>query len=949
MIMASTAASRHVVAVPYPGRGHINPMLAACRLLAAADGELTVTVVVTEEWHGLLASAGVPTTLPPADRVRLATIPNVIPSEHGRGADPAGFFEAVDAKMRVAVEQLLDRLDRRPDAIVADTYLTWGVAAGAARGIPVCSLWTMAATFFWALYHLDLWPPVDDREGEQELSRESLEQYVPGCSSVRLSDVKIFRSWERAMKLTTKAFVNVRKAQCVLFTSFYELEPCAIDRITQAVPFPVYPVGPSISGMPLDGDAGKIDDEEHRAWLDAQPERSLLYVSFGSVVSMRPSQLEEIAVALRDSAVRFFWVARDSASAGGLRRIAGGSGLVVSWCDQLSVLCHRSVGGFLSHCGWNSLLEAVFAGVPLLALPVVWDQVVDARVVADEWRIGINLSEEQRREDDDDGVVGRDAIRAAAARLMDPNDGESREMRRRAALLRDACRGAVQDGGSSRRSLNGFVKDLADGRLNCHAMAASASGAVGDEPCRCHVVAVPFPGRGHVNAMMNLSRLLATRGAAVTFVVTEEWLGLLSSSSSSAAPPGVRLRAIPNVIPSEHGRAADHAGFLQAVGARMEAPFERLLDRLRLEEETAAPVAALVADTYVPWVVGVGNRRGVPVCSLFPMAAVFFSAYYHFDSLPSWLAKPHQPDAGATTDNPDQRLEHYISSLASSSIMLSDLKPLIHSERTVEYILASISSIRKAQCLLFTTIYELEANVIDSLESLVPCPVYPIGPCIPYVTLENEHTKSNGEATGPIDYFPWLDCQPENSVLYVSLGSFVSVSSSQLDEIALGLATSEVRFLWILREQSTRARELVGNTNKGMVLPWCDQLKVLCHPSVGGFLTHCGMNSTLEAVFAGVPMLTLPLFFDQPIDSRLIVEEWKIGVKLRDSIDKDRLIRREEIASEVKRLMASDEAEMKAIRRRALEWKEISRRAVDKGGSSHRNLTSLMEMICSSR
>lgn len=281
--------------------------------------------------------------------------------------------------------------------------------------------------------------------------------------------------------------------------------------------------------------------------------------------------------------------------------------------------------------------------------------------------------------------------------------------------------------------------------------------------------------------------------------------------------------------------------------------------------------------------------------------------------------------------------------------MLSDLKPLIHSERTVEYILACISSIRKAQCLLFTTIYELEASVIDSLESLVTCPVYPIGPCIPYMTLENEHTKSNGEAPGRIDYFAWLDCQPENSVLYVSLGSFVSVSSSQLDEIALGLATSEVRFLWILREQSTRVRELVSNTNKGMILPWCDQLKVLCHPSVGGFLTHCGMNSTLEAVFAGVPMLTLPLFFDQPINGRLIVEEWKIGVNLRDSTDKDRLIRREEIARAVKRLMASEEAEMKAIRRHALEWKEISHRAVDKGVSSHCNLASLMEMICPSR
>jgi UDP:flavonoid glycosyltransferase YjiC (YdhE family) len=164
---AAAAPARHVVAVPYPGRGHINPMLVVCRQLAAADSALTVTVVVTEEWHALLASAAVVPTLP--ERVRFATIPNVLPSERGRGADPVGFIEAVHAKMGEPVGCLLDQLmlERKPEAIVVDTYLTWGVAAGAARGIPVCSLWTMPATFFLALYHMDRWPSADGSEDEQ--------------------------------------------------------------------------------------------------------------------------------------------------------------------------------------------------------------------------------------------------------------------------------------------------------------------------------------------------------------------------------------------------------------------------------------------------------------------------------------------------------------------------------------------------------------------------------------------------------------------------------------------------------------------------------------------------------------------------------------------------------------------------------------------------------------
>jgi len=140
----------------------------------------------------------------------------------------------------------------------------------------------------------------------------------------------------------------------------------------------------------------------------------------------------------------------------------------------------------------------------------------------------------------------------------------------------------------------------------------------------CHLEAVPYPGRGHVNAMLNLCRLLAARDG-VAIVVTEEWLGLLGAPKLG---PRVRFEAIPNVIPSEHGRANDVLGFVEAVYTRMAAPFERLLDRL------AAAPQAILADVFVPWSVAVGARRGVPVCVMCPLSATMLAVHYSFHRLP---------------------------------------------------------------------------------------------------------------------------------------------------------------------------------------------------------------------------------------------------------------------------------------------------------------------------
>ncbi|XP_059660284.1 UDP-glycosyltransferase 87A1-like [Cornus florida] len=143
----------------------------------------------------------------------------------------------------------------------------------------------------------------------------------------------------------------------------------------------------------------------------------------------------------------------------------------------------------------------------------------------------------------------------------------------------------------------------------------------------CHVVVLPYPGRGHINPLMNLCKLLVSWSSddlLITFVVTEEWLGFIGFEPK---PANIRFRTIPDVLPSELVRGADMPSFIDAVLTKMEEPFEQLLDRLE------QPPTIIMADVFVLCAVNVGNRRNIPVAAVWPMPVSVFSIFYHFDLL----------------------------------------------------------------------------------------------------------------------------------------------------------------------------------------------------------------------------------------------------------------------------------------------------------------------------
>ncbi|XP_021279010.1 UDP-glycosyltransferase 87A2-like [Herrania umbratica] len=445
---------------------------------------------------------------------------------------------------------------------------------------------------------------------------------------------------------------------------------------------------------------------------------------------------------------------------------------------------------------------------------------------------------------------------------------------------------------------------------------------------KCHVVVVPYPGRGHVNSMMNLCKLLCSKSTdiLITFVVTEEWFGFIGWDNK---PANVRFRTIPNVIPSEHVRAKDFPGFVAAVLTKMEAPFEELLDRLE------SPVTVIIADTYMSWTVEVGKRRNIPVAFLWTMSASVLSVFYHFNLL---VENHHFP---ADLSEQGNELVDYIPGLTHTR--LADLPTIFYGNgrQTLQLALDCVSLVPKAQYLLFTSVYELELQVIDAFKAKLPFPVYPIGPSIPYLDLKENSSESS--SPGNPDYLQWLDSQPQGSVLYVSFGSFLSVSAAQMDEIVAGVHDSGVRYLWVSRGDSSRFKDCCGG--RGRVIPWSDQLRVLCHSSVGGFWTHCGWNSTLEAAYAGVPVLTFPIFWDQVPNSKQIVEDWKIGWRVKKDKVGEHLMTREEIAELVRKFMDFDSNEGKEMRTWAGKLRETCQLGIAKGGSSDINLDSFIQNI----
>jgi pathogen-inducible salicylic acid glucosyltransferase len=221
-------------------------------------------------------------------------------------------------------------------------------------------------------------------------------------------------------------------------------------------------------------------------------------------------------------------------------------------------------------------------------------------------------------------------------------------------------------------------------------------------------------------------------------------------------------------------------------------------------------------------------------------------------------------------------------------------------------------------------------------------PLRTIGPTIPSMFLDKrmEDDKEYGLSIFKPNTdacMKWLNDRPKGSVVYVSFGSMAALEVEQMAEIAWGLRMSDRCFLWVVRasEEAKLPKNFVEETSeKGLVVRWCPQLEVLTHKAVGCFVTHCGWNSTLEALSSGVPMVAVPYWSDQSTNAKYIMDIWKMGLKA--PMDEKGLVKQEAIEHCIREIMEGERGE--EIKKNALKWRKLAREAVDEGGSSDKNI-----------
>ncbi|KAJ8758968.1 hypothetical protein K2173_003206 [Erythroxylum novogranatense] len=444
----------HVVVVPYPCQGHINPLLQFAKRLASKGVKATFATT-----QYTLASV---------------TAANITVEAISDGFDEGGYTQAKDEAVFLKAfktngTRTLSRLIRKfqntsfpVDCIVYDSFIPWALDVAKQHYIQGAAFFTNSAvelTITACVYHGLLTLPVKS---------ENTPLLLPGLPPMNFRDLpNFFKSPEThpaytAMKLNQ--FSNLGMVDWILGNTFQDLEGKDQESVSKLWPGKM--IGPMVPSFYLDGrvegDKGygaslwKPLNEECLGWLETKSPKSVVYISFGSMVSLTIQQMEELAWAFKESDFNFLWVIRESEHGklpSGFKESIDEKGMLVTWCNQLELLAHEATGCFVTHCGWNSTLEGLSLGVPMVGMPQWADQFTNAKHIEEIWRVGVRVKEDEK------GIVTREEMVKSLNEVMVESE-KGKEIERNGRKWSQLAKEAVDEGGCSDKHINDFVQHL---------------------------------------------------------------------------------------------------------------------------------------------------------------------------------------------------------------------------------------------------------------------------------------------------------------------------------------------------------------------------------------------------------------------------------------------------------------------------------------------------------
>nr|Q6VAA6.1 RecName: Full=UDP-glycosyltransferase 74G1 [Stevia rebaudiana]AAR06920.1 UDP-glycosyltransferase 74G1 [Stevia rebaudiana]UVC57368.1 steviolglycoside glycosyltransferase SrUGT74G1 [synthetic construct] len=446
-----------------------------------------------------------------------------------------------------------------------------------------------------------------------------------------------------------------------------------------------------------------------------------------------------------------------------------------------------------------------------------------------------------------------------------------------------------------------------------------------------HVLLIPFPLQGHINPFIQFGKRLISKGVKTTLVTTIHTLNSTLNHSNTTTT-SIEIQAISD--------GCDEGGFMSAGESYLETfkqvGSKSLADLIKKLQSEGTTIDAIIYDSMTEWVLDVAIEFGIDGGSFFTQACVVNSLYYHVHK--GLISLP----LGETVSVPGfpvlQRWE--------TPLILQNHEQI--QSPWSQMLFGQFANIDQARWVFTNSFYKLEEEVIEWTRKIWNLKV--IGPTLPSMYLDKrlDDDKDNGFNLYKANHHEcmnWLDDKPKESVVYVAFGSLVKHGPEQVEEITRALIDSDVNFLWVIKhkEEGKLPENLseVIKTGKGLIVAWCKQLDVLAHESVGCFVTHCGFNSTLEAISLGVPVVAMPQFSDQTTNAKLLDEILGVGVRVK--ADENGIVRRGNLASCIKMIMEEERGVI--IRKNAVKWKDLAKVAVHEGGSSDNDIVEFVSEL----